>query len=122
LTVLADDLLLREAIGNLLSNAIKYTPSGGGITVSAKAGDGEAGVVVRDTGPGIAEQDRHRLFQPFARLASAGSERGVGLGLSLVKTIVKRHGGRVTVESDVGKGSTFGVWLPTGDVTALGSQ
>lgn len=122
LTVFADDLLLREAVANLLSNAIKYTPSGGDITVSALSGDGEAGVVVRDTGPGIGGEDQHRLFQPFTRLASAGSERGVGLGLSLVKTIVERHGGRVSVESRVGEGSTFGVWLPAGDPAGGGPQ
>jgi PAS domain S-box-containing protein len=122
LTVLADDLLLREAIGNLLSNAIKYTPAGGHITVSAIAGDGEAAVVVRDTGPGIAEEDQQRLFQPFTRLASAGGERGVGLGLSLVKTIVERHGGRVSIESAVGAGSTFGIWLPSSDVITAETQ
>jgi PAS domain S-box-containing protein len=115
LRVLGDDLLLREAVGNLLSNAIKYTPPGGTITVRAEGGDGEAGILVVDTGPGIDEQDQNRLFQPFVRLKSAGSEKGVGLGLSLVKTIIERHGGRLTVESTVGSGSTFGFWLPTVD-------
>ena len=79
-------------------------------------------ILIKDNGPGIAEEDRARLFQPFARLESAGGERGVGLGLSLVKTIVERHGGRVTVDSRVGEGSTFGVWLPSAELAREESQ
>ncbi len=115
LTVRGDGLLLREAVSNLVSNAIKYTPPGGRILLRGQTGDGEAGVLVRDTGPGIAPDDQQRLFQPFTRLDDAAAGHGVGLGLSLVKTIIERHGGRVSVESGVGKGSTFSVWLPAGE-------
>ncbi len=110
--VSGDELLLKEALGNLVGNAIKYTPAGGRITIRVGSGAEEAWVEVQDSGPGIGQEDRARLFGPFTRLPTEDTQPGLGLGLSLVKTIVERHGGRVTLESTVGEGSTFGFRLP----------
>jgi len=112
LVVLGEELLLREMVGNLVANAIKYTPPGGQITVRTHGGQEEHTVVVQDTGPGIDPADQDKLFQPFVRLRSTGEERGSGLGLCLVQTIVERHGGRVSVESSQGEGAAFSVYLP----------
>jgi signal transduction histidine kinase len=110
--VMGDALLLREAIGNLISNAVKYTPQGGQIVVRTGMGEDEIVVTVQDSGVGISLADQQELFRPFARLASAEAEEGSGLGLSLVKTVVERHGGRVTVNSVLGQGATFGIHIP----------
>jgi signal transduction histidine kinase len=110
--VTGDALLLREAIGNLISNAVKYTPQGGQIVVRTGMGEDEIVVTVQDSGPGISPADQQELFRPFTRLPSAEAEQGSGLGLSLVKTVVERHGGRVTVDSVLGQGTTFGIHIP----------
>jgi signal transduction histidine kinase len=112
LVVHGDALLLQQAIGNLVSNAIRYTPAERQITVQTQDGIDEYSVIVRDTGPGISPEDQQKLFRPFVRLKSAGRERGRGLGLSLVKTVVERHGGRISVESTPGEGTLFAVHLP----------
>jgi len=106
---------LRQVAANLLDNAVKYTPSGGRIELLARHEGTEALLVVRDTGPGIAPVDRPRIFDRLYRADRSRSERGLGLGLSLVKAIVEAHRGRVTVESAPGKGSTFTVHLPACD-------
>lgn len=106
------EILLHEAVGNLVLNAIKYTPSGGYIIIQT-ARDGDwATISVRDSGPGIAAEDQNRLFQPFTRLKAARKQRGSGLGLSLVKTIVEHHGGFVRLDSEIGHGSVFSIYLP----------
>jgi signal transduction histidine kinase len=110
--VTGDALLLREAIGNLISNAVKYSPQGGEIVVRTGMEADEVVVTIQDSGSGISLDDQQKLFRPFARLLSAGTERGYGLGLSLVKTVVERHGGRVTVDSVLGQGAIFGIHLP----------
>ena len=69
-------------------------------------------VTIQDSGSGISLDDQQELFRPFTRLSSAGTERGAGLGLSLVKTVVERHGGRVTVYSALGQGTIFGIHVP----------
>ncbi len=104
---------------NLIGNAIKYTPPGGQVVVNLEpVGESEVRVVVSDTGIGIPEEALPHLFKEFYRApnAKAFSEVGTGLGLVIVKELVDRYGGRITVESTVGKGSTFSVIFPRAGV------
>ncbi len=113
LPVSADPIHLRRLLLNLIDNAIKYTPAGGSVKVSMARADGWAKLSVRDTGIGIAPEDRDRVFQRFFRSAEARSAQGgSGLGLSIVRSIVEAHQGRIELESLPGKGSTFTVCLP----------
>jgi two-component system, OmpR family, phosphate regulon sensor histidine kinase PhoR len=100
---------------NLLENAVQYTRPGGRIDVSVRGDDGSAVIVVRDTGMGIPAREQGRIFERFYRVDRARSREtgGTGLGLSIVKHIVENHGGAVQVESELGRGSTFVVQLPT---------
>ncbi|MFN8450861.1 MAG: ATP-binding protein [Anaerolineae bacterium] len=106
-------VLIREAIENLISNAIKYTPDGGRICVRAFIQDDQLHFNVEDNGIGIPKEHLPRIFETFYRAKQAGSEgiEGRGLGLSLVKTIIERHGGEVWIESEQGSGSRFGFWI-----------
>ncbi|MCZ7538714.1 MAG: GAF domain-containing sensor histidine kinase [Anaerolineae bacterium] len=106
---------LRQAIANLVSNAIKYTPEGGHIVVTVSQEQGRVAVSVRDDGHGISPARQARIFERFYRAREPGTEHlsGTGLGLSLVKTVVERHEGRVWFSSAPGEGSIFGFWLPT---------
>jgi CheY-like chemotaxis protein/anti-sigma regulatory factor (Ser/Thr protein kinase) len=112
----ADERRLKQILVNLLSNAVKFTPDEGevGLKVVADPENQRARFIIWDTGIGIAPEDRDRLFQPFVQLDSklARQYSGTGLGLALVNRMVKMHGGEVTVESEVGKGSRFTVSLP----------
>jgi signal transduction histidine kinase len=104
-------------LGNLLDNAVKYGPDGQTITVrvqtSATAADGEVALVVEDEGPGIPPAERERVWQPFTRLREEdGTRGGSGLGLSLVRELVVRQGGRAWVEDAAGGGARFVVTLP----------
>jgi len=111
--VWADESRLRQVVLNLLSNALKFTPEGGKITLRAKRKDSALIVEVQDTGPGIAEADQQRLFEPYHRLESDQEHlSGLGLGLALCKTLVELHGGHIWVESRVGEGSTFSFSVP----------
>lgn len=112
--VLADRDQIVQVLTNLIDNALKYTPKGGSVWVEAQARDDEVEVRVRDTGIGIPEAHLPRIFERFYRVDKARSRElgGTGLGLSIVKHIVEAHGGRVGVESEVGKGSTFFFTLP----------
>ncbi|EPR44263.1 integral membrane sensor signal transduction histidine kinase [Desulfovibrio sp. X2] len=102
---------LQQVFMNLLLNAMQATPSGGAIDFSARdAGDGHVRFDVRDTGQGIAAEVLEHIFEPFYTTKEVG--RGTGLGLAVTYSIVKRHGGRIEVESEPGKGSTFKVYLP----------
>ncbi|MCB0131802.1 MAG: HAMP domain-containing histidine kinase [Caldilineaceae bacterium] len=112
LLVQGDGVLLKKALDNLLSNALKYTQSGGDVIIGTQQDEDECVVFVQDTGSGIHPDEIGQLFQPFQRLSSAGDEYGTGLGLSLVKLIVERHFGRVSVESVLGTGSIFRIHLP----------
>lgn len=103
---------LRQAFANLLDNAIKYTDAGGAVALRAAAEDGTAVVTVTDTGTGIAPQDLPRIWDRLYRADPSRSERGLGLGLSLVKAYVQAHGGTVEAASEPGRGSTFTVRLP----------
>lgn len=113
--VQGDEAQLREAIDNLIHNAIKYTPEGGRVVVSLGVENGRARFTVTDTGYGIPEPLQARLFQPFfrARTAETAQIEGSGLGLHLVKNIVRRHHGEMIFRSTYGEGSTFGFKLPT---------
>jgi two-component system phosphate regulon sensor histidine kinase PhoR len=117
-TVDGDAGLLRRAVTNLIENAIKYTPEGGAVTVELSArtnGEGKQAMIsITDTGLGIAPEDQVRLFEKFYRIKrnEASDVKGTGLGLAIVKSVVERHGGKVWVESELNKGSTFHVSLP----------
>jgi signal transduction histidine kinase len=108
-----DERRIKQVIFNLLSNAVKFTPSGGEVDVSATRINGEVRVAVADTGPGIAPEDRARIFEEFQQTETGvGHREGTGLGLALSKRFVELHGGRIWLESEVGHGSTFTFALP----------
>jgi heavy metal sensor kinase len=109
-----DKELITRMILNLLDNAVKYTPAGGEISLALSRQNGNAEIVVRDTGIGIAETDRQRVFDRFYRVDKARSRAlgGAGLGLSIVRWIVEVHGGEIHIDSAPGRGSTFTVDLP----------
>ena len=104
-------------MANLVDNAIKYTPEGGKVTVGLDVQDQQAVINVADSGIGIAPDDQVRLFEKFYRIKRRDTADipGTGLGLAIVKSIIERHGGRVWVESELDKGSTFHVLLPLGE-------
>jgi signal transduction histidine kinase/DNA-binding response OmpR family regulator len=112
--VFADEGKVKQVLYNLLSNAIKFTPEGGSATVSARRGVQTVQLTVSDTGIGIAPEDQSRLFQEFQQLDSSPARRfeGTGLGLALSRRLVELHGGRMWVESALGKGSRFHFTLP----------
>ena len=101
-----------EALCNLLDNAVKYTPAGGAVTVSVQAYELFAAVRVRDTGPGIPEEEQAKIFGRFYRAPAAYQAEGVGIGLYLARQIAAGQGGYVKVESAPGAGSAFSLYLP----------
>ena len=111
--VKADAIRLRQAVANLIDNAIKYTPTGGQVELTTTRVEPWASLAVKDTGMGISAEDLPRIWQRLYRADQSRSERGLGLGLSLVKAIVEAHGGQTEVHSQLGAGSTFIVRLPT---------
>jgi two-component system phosphate regulon sensor histidine kinase PhoR len=115
--VAADRRRLAEVLQNLLDNAIQYTPPGGQIMVSAAADNGEVEFTVTDTGIGIPQADQPRIFERFYRVDVARSREvgGTGLGLAIAKHLVETHGGRLWVESEVGRGSQFHFTVPIFD-------
>jgi heavy metal sensor kinase len=110
-----DRLVIRQAVVNLIDNAIKYSPAGSAICVRARHSDSEAILEVLDSGPGIAPEHRERVFDRFYRIDKARSNDlgGSGLGLALARWAVEAHDGRIELESELGKGSTFRIVLPT---------
>jgi nitrogen-specific signal transduction histidine kinase/ActR/RegA family two-component response regulator len=115
LWVLADADRLTQVVANLLTNAARYTPPGGHLQLRARESDGNITLVVEDDGRGLPPDLIPRLFEPFVQgpRTLERSEGGLGLGLSLVRSFVEAHGGRVEARSDgPGRGSTFTVWLP----------
>lgn len=113
-TVNGDRDRLRQTFANLLDNAIKYTPAGGSVRVTVSRDADRAVVTVEDTGAGIAPEHLPRIWERLYRADPSRSERGLGLGLSLVKAFVEAHGGTVEATSEPGRGSTFTVRLPMG--------
>jgi signal transduction histidine kinase len=114
LDAVGDERRIRQVIFNLLSNAVKFTPAGGTVDVRATRANGEVRVSVADTGPGIAAEDLERVFQEFQQTETGIAKReGTGLGLALSKRLVELHGGQISVDSELGKGSTFAFSLPT---------
>jgi two-component system phosphate regulon sensor histidine kinase PhoR len=115
--IAADRRRLAEVLQNLLDNAMQYTPAGGQIMVSASADTAEVTFTVSDTGIGIPQADQPRIFERFYRVDVARSREvgGTGLGLSISKHLVEVHGGRIWVESEVGRGSQFHFTVPIFD-------
>jgi two-component system phosphate regulon sensor histidine kinase PhoR len=109
-----DLTLLRQALANIIDNAIRYTLAEGRVTVRAYQEDNQQMIVIQDTGVGIAPTDQVRLFEKFYRIQRKEglSEGGLGLGLAIAKSVVEQHGGRISVESRLGEGSTFIIEIP----------
>jgi len=108
---IADELRLKQALFNLLSNAVKYTPEGGRVVLGARRGAGGVELSVTDTGVGIDEADQDRVFESFER-GSGRRQSGAGLGLSLVKRLIELHGGRVSLRSKAGEGTSVTCFIP----------
>lgn len=111
-TVIGDDRRLRQALYNLVSNSIKFTPPNGAITLSGRRDHDYVRLAVADTGVGIPEDDRRRVFGKFEKGQDGTANRGVGLGLALVKSLIEMHGGEIQLESEVGKGTVVTCVLP----------
>jgi len=112
--LMGDARSFQEILQNLLDNAVRYTPRGGRIRVKAAVEESEVVLSVADTGIGIPKAEQDRIFERFYRADAARSREsgGTGLGLSIVKHLVEAHGGRIRIDSEVGQGSTFFVYLP----------
>ena len=113
--ITGDERKIKQILLNLLSNAVKFTPEGGRIGIKARQTDGSVEISVTDTGVGIAPDDQARIFEEFRQVGSDYTHKveGTGLGLTLAKKFVELHGGKIWVESEVGKGSKFTFTLPT---------
>jgi len=109
--VLADQSLLTRALFNLIQNAIKYSPSGTTVTVRLERNDQGLVCHIQDQGPGIAAEELPELFSQYRRFASSQGSEGLGLGLTMVKAVMDRHGGRIGCESVVGQGTVFSLQL-----------
>ena len=109
-----DPAFLEKVWENLLSNALKYTPDGGTIDIRLTEQDNEIRFSIEDTGIGMSEESKHRIFDRFYRADDSRTREveGTGLGLSIVEQVVRLHDGRVEVLSELAKGTTFIVYLP----------
>ena len=112
--VVADERKFKQILLNLLTNAVKFTPDGGRVDVSARRDADNIVVAVRDTGIGIAPEDQDAVFEEFRQVGRhyTNKQEGTGLGLSLTRKFVELHGGRLWLESEPGKGSTFSFTIP----------
>lgn len=117
LTVMADMDRMRQVIGNLLDNSLKHTPPGGRIELTCARQTGKVVIRVQDTGTGIPPHDLSRIFDRLYRGDHSRSQRGLGLGLSLVKAVIHAHAGSIEVESALGQGATFILRLPADSPT-----
>jgi signal transduction histidine kinase len=113
-TLVGDERRLRQALFNLISNAINFTPGGGSVTLAARRNTTEVALAVIDTGVGVPEEDQARIFEKFERGSPLARQSGPGLGLSLVKSFIELHGGRVELTSSPGSGTTVTCYLATG--------
>jgi signal transduction histidine kinase len=114
----ADERRIRQVVFNLLSNAVKFTPPGGQVDVSASRVEREVLIAIADTGPGISVDDQQRIFEEFKQTdVGASHQDGTGLGLALSRSLVELHGGRIWVDSELGKGSTFTFTIPVGSAS-----
>lgn len=111
-TVEVDRDRIVQVMSNLIDNGLKFTPAGGQVTVAATPAPGGVSVTVSDTGPGIEPEFERHLFDRFWKGHAAGT-RGAGLGLAIVDGILRAHGTRIEVETEVGRGSAFSFTLPT---------
>ncbi len=112
IAIAGDATKITWALSNLMANALRYTPGGGRIRIEATRDDGAVRVAVSDTGPGIPPEQRERIFDRFVQGADGSEIGAAGLGLAIVRDIVQAHGGRIHLESEVGKGSRFILELP----------
>ncbi|MET8154437.1 response regulator [Actinoplanes sp. NPDC049668] len=113
LSVRADRMRLRQIVTNLFANAVKFTPAGGRIFLAGRRVGAEIALSVADTGPGIAAADHHRVFEEFQQAGELGARaQGTGLGLALTQRLVAAHRGRLELESELGHGAKFTVYLP----------
>jgi two-component system sensor histidine kinase GlrK len=112
--VLLDAERFLQALRNLIGNALKFTPRGGTVTVASRPIENGVAISVADTGPGIPPEHAAVIFDKYRQAVVAGAQKlhGTGLGLAIVKHIVQDHGGRVWVDSEVGRGSIFTMVLP----------
>ncbi|XWX04926.1 HAMP domain-containing sensor histidine kinase [Aggregatilineales bacterium SYSU G02658] len=119
--IYADQNMLERAATNLLDNAVKYTPNGGRVTIRVFTSHDRLYFQVEDTGSGIKPEDLRKLFQRHVRLRNPEHRqvRSAGLGLFIVRTVAMRHGGDAFVHSELGKGSTFGIWIPLNEQTLV---
>jgi PAS domain S-box-containing protein len=116
--IYADVIMFKQVMYNILNNATKFTAEKGKVFVTAKSGEKETSISVKDNGIGIPEDKKEMVFEPFKQIDSAKNRRyeGTGLGLALVRSYVEMHGGNVWVESEEGKGSTFIFTIPQQDI------
>ncbi len=112
-TIHADAGKLERVVGELISNAIKYTPEGGEVEVSLTQSDDKVVLSVKDSGIGMTKKECEKIWERFYRTNTSKTfAKGSGLGLSIAKELVEMHGGKLEVESEVGKGSTFTMQMP----------
>jgi two-component system, OmpR family, sensor histidine kinase KdpD len=111
-TITGDEVKLTWALSNLIANAIRYTPAGGTVRVETAAKDGAVLVSVSDTGPGIPPDHQEKIFERFAQPGGGGEVGAAGLGLAIVRDVVQAHGGRIHLDSAVGKGTRFTLEIP----------
>jgi len=112
LCLYADPNRLRQVLSNLIDNAVKYTPSGGNVDIDAFQKEQQVGITIKDSGIGILPEELPQIWDRLYRGDKSRSQRGMGLGLSLVKAIVQAHRGQVEVSSTADRGSSFTVYIP----------
>ena len=111
-SIRVDGVRFGQALNNLLDNAIAFTPSGGSVTLAARADATSVILTVSDTGIGIPASDMPHVFERFFRVAGREDRPGTGLGLAIVREVVEAHGGRIECVSEAGQGTTFTITLP----------